>query len=154
MVIFFFLLNVLQGWIVLGTISWWRRSVVLVVVRFALGWFTSFSASCLDWLLLGLQLVLLVNQLHNWMNVFDRLILLQRLLIHLFDSVGDQLLQLWNNDWCNTLNQLLHLVQALLGLVHVLLLELGNEITEDIVFLVMEPTKHTRFIDIIRPELS
>jgi len=154
MVIFFFFLNVLQWWIILGTIPWWRLKIILVVIWFAFGWFSSFSASSFGWLLLGLQLVLLVNQLDNWMNVFDRLILLQRLLIDLFNPVGNQLFQLWNNDWCDTLNQLLHLVQALLGLVHVLLLELGNEITEDVVFLVMEPTKHTRFIDIIGPNLS
>lgn len=67
--------------------------------------------------------------------------------MHLLDPVGDQLLQFRDDNRCNTLDELFHLVEALLLFIHVLLLQLCDQVTQDVVFLVVEPADHGHAVD-------
>ena len=99
------------------------------------------------WHVLRLLLVLIVDQLNDGVNVLDGLVLLQRLLVHLLDTIGDQLLQLRHDDRGDTLDELLHLVETLLLVIHVHLLQLSNQITQDVILLVLEAADHRLPVD-------
>ena len=70
--------------------------------------------------------------------------------MHLLDPVGHQLLELGNNDRCDTFDQFFHFVEALLGLIEILFLEFSNQVTKNVVFLVMKSHKHLHLVNVDR----
>lgn len=87
------------------------------------------------------------------MDVLDRLVLLQRFLVDLLDTVGHQFLELGDDDGSDTLDKLLHFVQTLLLIIHIHFLELSNQIIKNVLFLVLEPAYHDLTIDDLPQDL-
>lgn len=73
--------------------------------------------------------------------------------MHLLNTIGDQFLELGNNNWSNGLDELLHFVETLLLVVHVLLLQFSDQITQDVVFFVLEAANHCLLINDIPEQL-
>ena len=73
--------------------------------------------------------------------------------MHLLNTIGDQFLKLGNNNWSNRLDELLHFVETLLLVVHVLLLQLSYQITQNVVFFVLEAANHCLLINDIPKHL-
>jgi hypothetical protein len=73
--------------------------------------------------------------------------------VHLLDTIRYQFFELGDDDGSDTLDELLHFVQTLLLIVHVHLLQLGNQIVQDVLFLVLESTDHNLTIDDLSQDL-
>jgi hypothetical protein len=67
--------------------------------------------------------------------------------MYLLNTIGHKLLKFGDNNWRNGLYELLHFVQTLLLVVHVHFLQLSNQITQDIVFFILEAANHSLSIN-------